>query len=78
MSVNDDTRDGVTAGEIRLHLVRRLDSEIDTLNKLIRQGYHKRYDSEKYLKEAIGHTLTQLDNLKSWAGLPELYRVSKE
>lgn len=63
--------DHITVKDLRSRLEEVLDSQIETLGKLIRQGYHNRHPSEKYLQETIGHTLTQLDNLHEQAGLLE-------
>lgn len=60
-------KDAVTIGKIRRRYNRVLDDQIDTLNKLIRQGYFKRPEAEKYLKETIGETLTKLQNIDAMA-----------
>lgn len=66
--------DHITVKDLRSRLEEVLESQIETLSKLIRQGYHNRYQSEKYLQETIGNTLTQLDNLHAQAGLLELFK----
>lgn len=70
--MNRKEKDEVTVGDIRSVLLERLERQIDELNKLIRKGYHHRHEAEKVLNETIGKTLTELDNLDTWAGLPSL------
>lgn len=67
-------KDAVTVGDIRKVLTDRLELQIDTLSKLIRQWCHKRHDAQKYHNEAIASTLEEIDKLDSWAGLPSLMK----
>ena len=70
--------DNVTVKDIRTQFEEKLDAQIDTLVKLIKQGYYERHHAEKQLRETIGHTLTQLNNLHLWAGLPKLIETLKK
>lgn len=70
-----EQKDAVTVGEIRKVMSERLEGHIDTLANLIRQGYHKSHIAEEHLSNTIGETLTQMDNLDSFAGLALLGEV---
>lgn len=69
--------DAITVGAIRDNYLDRLDSQIHTLNGLIRRGGQHRMEAEKYLTETIGETLTKLDNIDSEAGLLLLFEKPK-
>ena len=60
-------KDNITVGQIRNLINKQLEEKIQKLNGLIRAGYYKRAESEKYLNEEIGETLTRLQNLDSMA-----------
>lgn len=65
--------DAVTIGQVRARCLRQLESEIGTLNGMIREGYHNRPKAEKYLNEQIGETLTRLDNLNAFASTEVMF-----
>ena len=64
--------DMVTAGQIREYYEEILDRQIVELGGLIRKGYHTKAMAAKYLEEDIGKTLTRLEDIKTFAGLPLL------
>ena len=67
--------DAVTVKEMRLHYEAVLDRQIEELSGLIRKGYHERHNAESYLKDTIGRTLTNMDNIRTFAGLPLLMKA---
>lgn len=64
--------DAVTAKEMRECYEETLDGQIEVLAGLIKRGHHERFKAEEYLRDTIGLTLTHLDNIRSFAGLPVL------
>lgn len=69
--------DDVKIGDIRKVMDETLERQIGELAVLIRKGYHHRHEAEEFLSEAIGRTLTQLDNLRSFGGLSKLIQNLK-
>ena len=67
-----DQRDTITVGMIREIMEQRLESQILELSRMIRKGYNERHLAEEFLSKTIGNTLTQLDNLHAFAGLPQM------
>ena len=53
----------------------RLESEIDTLAKLIRQGKGQSHAAEAYHKGAIQDSLNRLQLLDDFASLPKLREI---
>ena len=70
-------KDRVTVGQIRKRFEATLESQIDTLNKLIRKGYHDLPGAETYLKGAIADTLTKMQNIDAMASTEVLFPDSK-
>jgi hypothetical protein len=66
-------RDVVTVGQLRARQLKQLEDQILTLNKLIRQGYSELPKAEQYLEEAIGKTLTTLQNIDALASTEVLF-----
>jgi hypothetical protein len=56
----------------------RLESEIETLAKLIRQGKHQSHAAESYLKGAVQESLDRLQLLDDFASLPRLREILKQ
>ncbi len=64
--------DAVTCGQIRKRYEEILEIEIEHLVSLIKKG--DRAEAEQYLNQTIGLTLTKLDNIKTEAGLINLFK----
>ncbi len=69
-------RDAVTIGQIRKRFNDMLESQIDVLSKLIRQGCYQQAD--KYLEEAIAKTLTDLQNINAMASTEILFPMEPD
>jgi hypothetical protein len=75
--MNDEQRqaaiDAVTVGQIRKRYLNTLEDQIAQLANMIRAGYHKRPQAEKFLNEDIGRTLTSLQNIDAMASTEVLF-----
>ena len=67
-----DFKDDVTVGEIRAIMLEQLESSIDTLAKLIRQGFHQFNAAEKQLRGEVLQRLTDLQTLDDFAGKKQI------